>query len=214
MNSVEQPAADIYMLEETTRENWFASVIVVLGKAGIGLVDSGYEHTPDRYILPFLADQRRDPKEVTLVVNTHGDGDHALGNRRIKELTGAPIAAHEAEFDDIAVVDRKLVDGEKVKLGDRKFTVIHCPGHRPGNVCLYDAADRLILTGDTVVGTRENLIRMGPEPYIESLGKLLELDIEVMCMSHPFQPAGKAVLNGEEADRMIRESMAIANKLL
>ena len=64
-----------------------------------------------------------------------------------------------------------------------------------------------------MVGTRENLIRMGPEPYIESLARLLDLDIDIMCMSHPFLPAGKAVLNSGEAEGMIKVSMNIARKL-
>lgn len=213
MSGIERAAPDIYLLEETTREAWFISVTVILGKTSIGLVDTGYEHTPDQYILPFFKEQKRRPDEVGLIVNTHGDGDHINGNRRMKDITGAPVAAHELEYDAIGTADRKLTDGETLRLGDRDFTVIHSPGHRPGNICLYDKANLTILTGDTVVGTRENLIRMGAAPYIKSLRKLLDLEIDLMCMAHPFLPAGKAVLNGREAGELIRQSIAIAEDL-
>ena len=30
------------------------------------------------------------------------------------------------------------------------LTVIHTPGHTPGSICLYDASDRVLYSGDTV----------------------------------------------------------------
>ena len=86
-------------------------------------------------------------------------------------------------------------------------------GHRPGAVCLFDEANKLLITADSVCGTREDLIRMGKEIYIRSLKGLLGLDVEHMIMSHPFQPAGKNILNGSEVKEMIKASIDIAEKL-
>ena len=49
--------------------------------------------------------------------------------------------------------------------------------------------------------------------YIDSLRKLLELDIAVMVMSHPFQPLGKPILAGEEVDEMLHASIDVAERL-
>ena len=91
--------------------------------------------------------------------------------------------------------------------------MIHTPGHRPGAVCLYDEGRRLLLTGDSVCGTRENLIRMDKHIYIESLQRLLGLDVETMIMSHPFGPPGKDILRGDEARQMIEASIEIAKNI-
>lgn len=69
------------------------------------------------------------------------------------------------------------------------------------------------MTGDSVCGTRENLIRMDKNIYIDSLKKLLSLDVELMIMSHPFAPPGKDVLRGDEAKQMIEASIEIAVNL-
>jgi glyoxylase-like metal-dependent hydrolase (beta-lactamase superfamily II) len=213
MVNIEKVREDIYLIEQPTRENWFCSVTVIVGESSVSLVDTGYENTPEDYILPFLREIGRKPEQVKTVVNTHRDGDHVLGNRIIKEKTPARIAIHELEFDAVEDVDDKLQDGDVVELGDRAFTVIHTPGHRPGNICLYDKENRILLTGDTVCGDREDLIRMDRQTYIASLRKLSKLPIDTMVMAHPFQPAGKAVLSPEEAKRMIEDSIGIAEAI-
>ena len=60
---------------------------------------------------------------------------------------------------------------------------------------------------------RSDLIRMDKEIYIISLRKLLDFEVEVMIMSHPFLPIGKSVLTGDEPEKMIRASMSITEKL-
>ncbi len=49
-----------------------------------------------------------------------------------------------------AAVTHFLTHGEVLDLGDRQFAVLHTPGHSPGGIALWDAAHRLLLSGDTV----------------------------------------------------------------
>ena len=49
-----------------------------------------------------------------------------------------------------AAVSHFLQHGEIVDLGDRQFAVIHTPGHSPGGIALWDAKNRLLLSGDTI----------------------------------------------------------------
>ena len=210
-NMSEMVTNDIFVVRQEMRPDWTCNVVLVFGADKIGVVDTGYENTPEDFVFPLIKEQGRRLDEVSIIVNTHRDGDHIRGNQVFKERTGAPVAIHELEMEAVPTSDTKL--GDNVTLGDRIFKVIHTPGHRPGAVCLYDEVGKILLAGDSVCGTRENLIRMDKNIYINSLKKLLELDVELMIMSHPFAPPGKDILRGDEAKQMIEASMEIAVNL-
>jgi glyoxylase-like metal-dependent hydrolase (beta-lactamase superfamily II) len=210
MKGVQRIDDDLFFLQHPTRPGWFCGITVVVGSQSLGLVDTGFEETVRDYLLPFLNEIGRDPADISMVYNTHGDGDHVQGNAAVKELGDAKIACHEVEASSITHVDLSLKDGDTLALGDRTFTVVHCPGHRPGNSCLFDRVGSLLISGDTIVGTRSELIRMGAEPYIASLRKILGLAPATVVMSHPFAPAGKNVLAGDEVAEMIEASIKIA----
>ncbi len=214
MSDVEQVAADLYLVKQPLRVGWFCTVAVVLGVHKIGLVDTGFENTPEDYIFPLFRQLGRRIEEIGYVVNTHRDRDHVLGNQVVKMRTGATIAIHELEADAIETADVTFTDGDEVVLGDRVFTVVHTPGHRPGSICLHDAVNSVLITGDSVCGDRTDLIRMEPALYIESLTKITALHSDTLIMSHPFQPLGKSVLTGAESDQMLKASITIAENLL
>jgi glyoxylase-like metal-dependent hydrolase (beta-lactamase superfamily II) len=202
---------DIFIVRQEIRSGWTCNVVIIFGAEKIGVVDTGFKHTPENLIFPFIEKQGRPLSDVSIIVNTHRDGDHVQGNTIFKERTGAPIYAHELEMEAVPISDLKL--GEYVQLGDRRFKVIHTPGHRPGAVCLYEEDSRILITGDSVCGTREDLIRMDKNLYINSLKKLLELKADIMILSHPFAPPGKDILKGEEIKNMIESSLEIAYNL-
>jgi len=213
MKDVETVADDLYFIQQPMRVGWFCGIIVLLGADKIGLIDTGFENTPVDYIFPLIQKLGRRPEEINYVVNTHRDGDHVLGNKVIKERTRAKIAIHELEAEAVETTDVKLKDGDIVELGDRKFKVVHTPGHRPGSICLYDQKNHTLITGDSVCGDRTDLIRMNKKIYIDSLKKIQKLDTEVMIMSHPFRPLGKSILIGNEPQEMFQASIEIAEKL-
>lgn len=139
MKDVERITSDAYIIKDSRRPNWFVTVIVFIGKNNIGLVDTGFETTPTEYIFPLVKELERNLTEIKNVVYTHRDGDHILGNKAIRKNTNAKTACHELEAEALQDVDVILKDGDTVELGDRRFKVIHTPGHRPGAICLYDS---------------------------------------------------------------------------
>jgi glyoxylase-like metal-dependent hydrolase (beta-lactamase superfamily II) len=213
MVDFERAANDLYFIKQATRPGWFFGVSAILGANDIGLIDTGFENTPEEHIFPLLYELRRDPKGITQVVNTHRDGDHVRGNSVVKAMTGAPIAIHELDAASLATVDLNLTHNDSIQLGDRIFQVLHTPGHRPGSICLYDMDHQRLISGDSVCGDRRDLIRMDKQLYICSLQQLLTLDLRLLIMSHRFQPLGKSILTGDEPKTMIRASIAIAENL-
>jgi glyoxylase-like metal-dependent hydrolase (beta-lactamase superfamily II) len=212
MDNVERVADDLYFLKYVHREGTFVGITVVLGRRAIGLVDTGFEPAIVDHLFPFLRDVGRRPDEITVVVNTHRDGDHIQGNPVLKAQTKATFAAHELDADAIGGIDVRLHDGDQVDLGDRTFEVVHAPGHTPGNICLYQPGAKLLIVGDTLCGDHVNLIRMGKDLYINSIKRLLDLDVQQLIQSHPRKPIEKGVLVGDEPRQMMLASIALAEQ--
>ena len=102
---------------------------------------------------------------VKLILNTHGHFDHVGGNRRLKEITGAPLMIHELDApmleslsqsaaawgmraDNSPEPDKFLEDGDKVAFGTLSLSVIHTPGHTRGGVSFH--TDGAVFVGDTL----------------------------------------------------------------
>ena len=92
--------------------------------------------------------------QVKYLVNTHGHFDHVGANKRMKEVTGAPIAIHPGDepmltelsrsaamfglsAENSPPADRLLNHGDEICFGETTLKVIHTPGHSPGGICLY-----------------------------------------------------------------------------
>ena len=86
---------------------------------------------------------------LDLIMNTHWHPDHAGGNAQIKAATGARIVGPE-EVTRIAPLDRTVVDGDVVDLGDTRFEVIGCGGHTLGHIAYFAPRDQIAFVGDTL----------------------------------------------------------------
>lgn len=84
---------------------------------------------------------------LRMVLETHTHADHLMCGRAMRDLLGAPLVMHEASPSPL--VDRHLVDGQTLTLGDDLITVLHTPGHTPDSVCFL--LDGAVLTGDTLL---------------------------------------------------------------
>lgn len=99
---------------------------------------------------------------------THGHIDHAGGTAEIARRLSIPVEGPQREdrfwieqlpgqgqafgFPPVEafVPDRWLEDGDQVRFGDVELAVIHCPGHTPGHVIFFSAADRVAIVGDVL----------------------------------------------------------------
>ena len=76
----------------------FVSAYLLRGTQGSILIDSGY---PDyeRLVLQRCHEQGVDPQGIALILLTHAHPDHIGSAKALRELTGAPIAIHEADAE-------------------------------------------------------------------------------------------------------------------
>jgi hydroxyacylglutathione hydrolase len=133
---------------------------------------------------------------LKLIVSSHGHWDHIGDNAAVAEHTGADVAVHpldrdrltdprtvNAPFDippSVPAVD--LAQGGAVRFGSIRLRVLHTPGHTEGSVCLYDADEGLLFSGDTLFAGgwgRVDLPGGDPAAMVESLGRLLDFEDRV-----------------------------------
>jgi metallo-beta-lactamase class B len=113
------------------------------------LLDGGYDSTAPQ-ILANIRALGFDPKQVKILLSTHGHLDHAGGFAQLKRETGAALYASAADgalmarggkgdfgLKDSAAYppvtpDRTVVDGQKVSLGGWTLTAHLTPGHTRG----------------------------------------------------------------------------------
>lgn len=86
---------------------------------------------------------------LDLILNTHWHPDHTGGNERLKAETGCDIVGPE-EVRRAAPLDRVVVDGDVVRLGETAFEVVLSPGHTLGHVVYRAIEDDLAFVGDVI----------------------------------------------------------------
>jgi glyoxylase-like metal-dependent hydrolase (beta-lactamase superfamily II) len=104
-------------------------------------------------------------KFPAIVLNSHTHNDHTDFSRQNAKGSSVDAQAEIASgeicgelpqgFDAKSyrtkpwAISRYIHDGDKLELGERTIEIISTPGHTPDSICLYDAVNHLLFTGDT-----------------------------------------------------------------
>jgi glyoxylase-like metal-dependent hydrolase (beta-lactamase superfamily II) len=137
----------------------------------------------------------------------YADPDEAIDNRTLMladhGLYGTELTATSEGLRDwlpvmpsIGRPDIRLDGGERLTAGGREWEVLHTPGHSPGHVCLWSAADRLLCSGDHLLSvvsppvTFERGFERDPMgSYLDSLARVAALEPDLVLPGHgpPFR---------------------------
>ncbi len=106
--------------------------------------------------------------EPQIILLTHGHLDHVGASAEIAQRLAIPIwGPHPDDAFWIRALpeqcemfgfpriesfepDRWLQPGESIEIGEETLEVLHCPGHTPGHLVFFNAADRLAQVGDVI----------------------------------------------------------------
>jgi glyoxylase-like metal-dependent hydrolase (beta-lactamase superfamily II) len=113
--------------------------------------------------------------EVATVLLTHGHADHSEGARAFAAAARCGVRALDPAF---VYGDEALHDGDSVDVDGLEITVVATPGHTGDSLSFLLAAERVLLTGDTVLG-RGTTVVAHPDgalgAYLGSLRRLHDL---------------------------------------
>jgi hydroxyacylglutathione hydrolase len=109
---------------------------------------------------------------LDLILNTHWHPDHTGGNERLKVETGCEIVGPE-EVRRATPLDRVVVDGDVVRLGETAFEALLSPGHTLGHLVYRSVEDGLAFVGDVIFALGCGRLFEGTaEQMWDSLGRI------------------------------------------
>ncbi|MDQ6772359.1 MAG: MBL fold metallo-hydrolase [Candidatus Dormibacteraeota bacterium] len=135
---------------------------------------------------------------LVAVLVTHGHPDHVDLASRLGERHAARVLRHPA-----------TADGDVVRAGGLSLTALHTPGHAPDHLAFWLAEDRVLFTGDLILGRGSSMITY-PEgdvaAYLRSLDRVAELEPRLLFPGH-WDPVTEAAAKVAEyrAHRLARE---------
>ena len=145
---------------------------------------------------------------LNYIFNTHHHWDHVGANLELKEKTGCLILASEADQSRIPGIDKKLKQGDEIKLGNQFVNVFETPGHTLGHIVYHFPDSNALFCGDTLFSMGcGRLFEGSAEQMWHSLQQLKDLpkETQIYCAHEYTQANGKFALTIEPDNRLLQQ---------
>jgi glyoxylase-like metal-dependent hydrolase (beta-lactamase superfamily II)/rhodanese-related sulfurtransferase len=135
---------------------------------------------------------------IQYIIDTHTHADHFSASKQMSETLDVPVIAHR--LSPAPYVDLRVDEGDVIKIGNLRLTVLHTPGHTRDSMSLV-ASDR-VFTGDALlIGAtgRTDLPSGDPDELYDSLfSKILKLDPNMRIYpAHVYKGAACSTIEEE-----------------
>ncbi|HSS94982.1 MAG TPA: MBL fold metallo-hydrolase, partial [Candidatus Dormibacteraeota bacterium] len=166
---------------------------------------------------------------VAVVIDPGPDDDKHLEaiEKRLSGITVGVVLVTHSHPDHLPLAERlaavhratvrrfpELGDGDVVRVGNINVTALHTPGHSADHLSFWLDEDRVLFTGDLVLGRGSSMVTY-PEgdvaQYLRSLERLQALNPRMLFPGHwdPVMDAG-AKLEEYRTHRLAREAQILA----
>lgn len=152
------------------------NIWVVAGTKGTVIIDTSFGYQLETQSTRILA-RELGHKALLGIILTHRHSDHSGGVRKLR-------TRRRVEVPVIAAATAFLPDS--IDLGNKKLKLIETPGHTQDSICIFDEQERVLFTGDTILGSLDTVTveEDGMGDYFNSLKRIYELNPKIICPGH------------------------------
>ena len=152
-------------------------------------------------------------KTIEKILLTHIHSDHCSGALALRKRCGAKLGIHRSRAGYLGGEDFQYDDNDKIGFGGGELNVLHTPGHESGHCCFYESSDKVLFSGDNILGYGTAVIRPpdgNMTDYLKSLERLLEFNISLILPGHgPLIGKAEPKIREYIEHRIMREKQVI-----
>jgi glyoxylase-like metal-dependent hydrolase (beta-lactamase superfamily II) len=152
-------------------------------------------------------------KRIEKILLTHIHSDHCGGALALRKRSGAKLGIHRSRAGYLGGEDFQYGDNDRIAFGGGELQVLHTPGHESGHCCFYESGDKVLFSGDNILGYGTAVIRPpdgNMTDYLQSLERLLGFNISLILPGHgPLIGKAEAKIKEYIEHRMAREKQVL-----
>lgn len=153
-------------------------------------------------------------KKIDKILLTHIHSDHCGGALALRKRCGAKLGIHRSRKGYLGGEDFQYDDNDRIAFDDGELNVLHTPGHESGHCCFYESDEKILFSGDNILGYGTAVIHPpdgNMTDYLKSLERLLGFDISLILPGHgPLVGKPEAKIREYIKHRLEREQQVIA----
>jgi glyoxylase-like metal-dependent hydrolase (beta-lactamase superfamily II) len=153
-------------------------------------------------------------KKITKILLTHIHSDHTGGALALRKRCGAKLGIHRSRKGYLGGEDFQYDDNDRIDFGGGELHVLHTPGHESGHCCFYENGDKVLFSGDNILGYGTAVIHPpdgNMSDYMQTLERLLGFEMSLILPGHgPLIGKPEAKVREYIKHRLEREQQIIA----
>jgi len=153
-------------------------------------------------------------KKIDKILLTHIHSDHCSGALALRKRCGAKLGIHRSRKGYLGGEDFQYDDNDRISFGDGDLNVLHTPGHESGHCCFYEGSDKVLFSGDNILGYGTAVIHPpdgNMTDYMKTLERLLGFNISLILPGHgPLIGKPEAKIREYIKHRVERERQVLA----
>jgi glyoxylase-like metal-dependent hydrolase (beta-lactamase superfamily II) len=153
-------------------------------------------------------------KKIDKILLTHIHSDHTGGALALRKRCGAKLGIHRSRKGYLGGEDFQYDDNDRIDFGGGELHVLHTPGHESGHCCFYETSDKVLFSGDNILGYGTAVIHPpdgNMTDYMKTLERLLGFEMSLILPGHgPLIGKAEAKIREYIKHRLEREQQVLA----